>query len=162
MLSQEHADNEVLGMSQMGHTQPLANQSVKGRFWPFREVGGTTASPSRVGLQRGSNADVEWERVAISSDIVCEVQSRSGQTIHRIAESGRFCGTKRGRGNRRNPHVAWLPESGKDGPGLRFFRCPERLQATPKRSYHSVPAERRSGDGPLSCGPSILGTRSVA
>ena len=25
-------------MSQMGHTQPLANQSVKGRFWPKAPV----------------------------------------------------------------------------------------------------------------------------
>ena len=40
---------------------------------------------------------------------VCQVQSRSGQIIHRIAERGRFCGMKRKRGNRRNPRVDWLP-----------------------------------------------------
>jgi DNA-binding transcriptional LysR family regulator len=51
-------------------------------------------------------------RVAISSDIVCQVQSRSGQTIHRIAERGRFCGTKRKGGNHRNPRVDRLPDQG--------------------------------------------------
>jgi len=34
-------------MSQMGHTPPLANQSVKGRFWPFREVGNDRFSVAR-------------------------------------------------------------------------------------------------------------------
>jgi hypothetical protein len=53
------------------------------------------------------------ERVAISSDIVCQIQSLSAQTVHRIAERGRFFGTKANRRNRRNPHVDWLANPGK-------------------------------------------------
>ena len=48
-------------MSQMGHTQPLANQSVEGRFWPFREVGNDRFSVARRAATGGSNTTVEWK-----------------------------------------------------------------------------------------------------
>src|ERR1700680_490984 len=50
--------------------------------------------------------------IKATTDTGCPIESGLRQIIHRIAERGRICGTKRKRGNRRNPHVDWLPAQG--------------------------------------------------
>ena len=59
-------------MSQMGHTQPLANQSVKGRFWPFAACHVEISAPgsrSRDSMSESGESrfreSVDWRSAAL-------------------------------------------------------------------------------------------------